>query len=208
MYRPSAYAIDDPPLLHQVMRKRSFATLASMLNGTLHFAYAPLAVDAEPPPFGCLRFHLARMNPMAELDGAEVHISFVAADAYVSPDWYETKGLVPTWNYIAVEGKGRARALDDRELRTLLTDLSAAAEEKLRPKEPWTIDKIPEARLAALLAGIRGFSVPLDRLEGKFKLSQDKNPADIAGVIAGLEAQDDAASVRVARAIKALRQSK
>ena len=208
MYRPSAYAIDDPPLLHRVMRERSFATLSAVLNGELHFAYAPVAVDAHPPPLGCLRFHLARMNPMAELDGAEVHISFVVADAYVSPDWYETKGLVPTWNYIAAEARGRARALDERELRTLLVDLSAAAEEKLRPKEPWTLDKVPQARIAALLAAIRGFSLPLDRLEGKFKISQDKDPADIAGVIAGLEAQGDAASLGVARAIKTPGQSK
>ena len=202
MYRPSAYAIDDPPLLHRVMRERSIATLAAVRNGQLHFAYAPVVVDADPPPYGRLRFHLARMNPMAELDGAEVHLSFVAADAYVSPDWYETKGLVPTWNYIAVEAGGRARALDGHELRALLIDLSAVAEEKLRPKEPWTIDKIPEARLAALLAGIRGFSVAIDRLEGKFKLSQDKKPADVAGVIAALEARGDATSLTIASAMR------
>jgi len=202
MYRPAAYAVDDLSLLHRVMRERAFATLAAMLHGELHLAYAPVIVDANPAPFGALRFHLARANPMAELDGAEVNLSFVAADAYVSPDWYESKGFVPTWNYIAVEAAGRARTLDERELRALLVDLSAAAEEKLRPKEPWTIDKIPEARIAMLLNGIRGFSVILERLEGKFKLSQDKQPADIAGVIAALEAREDAASLAVARAMK------
>jgi transcriptional regulator len=205
MYRPAAYAVDDPSLLHGVMRERSFGTLAAMLHGELHFAYAPMVLDAEPSPFGSMRFHLARANPMAELDGVEVHFSFVAADAYVSPDWYKNKGFVPTWNYIAVEGTGRARPLDESELRTLLVDLSAAAETKLLPKQPWTIDKIAEERVARLLNGIRGFSVTLERLEGKFKLSQDKKPADVAAVIAALVGRGDVASLAVARAMTAAR---
>ena len=202
MYRPAAYAIDDVELLHDVMRKRSFATLVAVLRGEVHFAYAPVIVDAEPRPLGTLRFHLARANPMAEIDGELVHISFLTADAYVSPDWYETKGLVPTWNYIAVEARGRAHGLDEGTLRQLLIDLSAAAEETLRPKPPWQIDKVPGERLAALYNSIRGFSVALEQLEGKFKLSQDKKPADMAGVIAALEARGDAKSLAVARAMR------
>jgi transcriptional regulator len=88
------------------------------------------------------------------------------------------------------------------ELRELLVDLSAAAEETLRPKRPWTIDKISEERLAMLFNGIRGFAVTLERLEGKFKLSQDKKPDDVAGVITALEARGDASSLAVARAMK------
>jgi transcriptional regulator len=204
MYRPAAYAIDDPALLHNVMRQRSFATLAATLQGEVHFAYAPVVIDAEPAPFGAVRFHLARANPMAETDGETVHLSFLAADTYVSPDWYETKGLVPTWNYIAVEARGRAQELGQPGLRQLLIDLSAAAEERLHPKPPWHIDKIPQERLAMLFAGIRGFSVALERLEGKFKLSQDKRPADVAGLIAALEARGDAQSLAVANAMKAI----
>ena len=202
MYRPAAYAIDDPQLLHDVMRTRRFATFAAFLLGDVHFAYAPVIIDAEPRPFGTLRFHLARANPMAGIDGEPVHVSLLAADTYVSPDWYETKGLVPTWNYIAVEARGRACATDERALRQLLVDLSVAAEKTLLPKPPWQIDKVPEERLAALYKGIRGFSVALERLEGKFKLSQDKKPADVAGVIAALEGRGDAQSLAVARAMK------
>jgi transcriptional regulator len=202
MYRPAAYAINDPPLLHCVMRERTIATLAAALHGEVHFAYAPVVVDAGPLPFGTVRFHLARANPMAEIDGKRLHFSFVAADAYISPDWYVTGAFVPTWNYIAVEAQGAARQLKEDELRQLLIDLSAAAEEKFRPKEPWTIDKIPEERIAMLLNGIRGFSVTLERLDGKFKLSQDKKPADIASVIAALEVRGDTASLAVAGAMK------
>jgi transcriptional regulator len=205
MYRPSAYAIDEPEVLHRVIRERRFATIASIVNGRLQFAYAPVIVDSGCGPRGAVRFHLARVNPLADAEAAEMRFSFLAADAYVSPDWYHSRGFVPTWNYIAVEGAGTARPLDDAGLRKLLVDLSASEEEKLRPKPPWTLDKIPEARMTALLNAIRGFSVRFDTLEGKFKLSQDKKPGDIAAVIAGLEARGDPASRAVARAMKAHR---
>jgi len=202
MYRPPAYAVDDGGVLRSVMRERGFATIAAVVQGRLHFAYAPMAVDAEPGPRGAVRFHLAFGNPIAQLDDADVRLSFLGQDAYVSPDWYETKSSVPTWNYIAVEGAGRLRRLDHVGLRRLLVDLSSTQEEKLRPKIPWTFDQIGEERAAALLNGIRGFTIALETLEGKFKLSQDKTPGNVAGVIAGLEARGDAASRAVAEAMK------
>jgi transcriptional regulator len=205
MYRPAAYAIDDAEVLQAVMRERSFATIAAVLEGRLQFAYAPVVIDREPRPLGQVRFHLARGNPLAQLDHDELWLSFLGPDAYVSPDWYVTRGLVPTWNYIAVEVAGRARVLEAGELRELLVDLSARHEEKLRPKRPWTLEKIPEERVAALVGAIRGFAVPLETLTGKFKLSQDKTPENVAGVIAGLESCNDATSLAVARAIRRAR---
>jgi transcriptional regulator len=202
MYRPQAYSIDDVPVLHEVMRRRSFATIAAIVEGSAQFAYAPVFVDAAPAPLGSVRFHLALGNPLAQLAGVHVRMSFLCADAYVSPDWYETQGSVPTWNYIALEGAGRAQILKDDELRRLLADLSAMQEERLRPKPPWTLDKVSGERMAALLRGIRGFALNLESLEGKFKLSQDKSAANIAGVMAGLEARGDAASLAVARAMR------
>jgi len=202
MYRPRAFAVDDVSVLHEVMRRRSFATIAAFIDGDIRFAYAPVLIDANPQPLGAARFHLARNNPLAEMRGLAVRLSFLGADAYVSPDWYETKGSVPTWNYIAVEAGGRAELHDDVALRRLLADLSAVHEERLRPKPPWTLDKISDERLNALLNGIRGFAVTFESLEGKFKLSQDKSPANIAGVMAGLESRGDAASLAVARAMR------
>jgi transcriptional regulator len=203
MYRPPAYAIDDVRVLHDVMRQRSFATVAAIVQGRVHFAYAPVVVDAEPGPLGAVRFHLARDNPLAELPAAEMRLSFLGPDAYVSPDWYEEAGYVPTWNYIAVEASGHAQLLEDGELRRLLADLSAFHEERLRPKPPWTLDNIGEQRMAALLRGIRGFALKLDTLEGKFKLSQDKAATNTAAVMARLEARGDAASLAVAKAMRA-----
>jgi len=203
MYRPSAFAVDDVAILHDVIRKRVFATITVVRDGTVMFAYAPLALDARDGPFGAIRFHLAIGNPLAKLeDGERVCISLIAFDAYVSPDWYKKIVTVPTWNYIAVEGEGAVRRMSREELRKLVIDLSAQEEAKLLPKEPWLIGKVPEQRVESLLNGIVGYSVSLERLQGKFKLSQDKSPEDVAGVIAGLEARGDAASTAIARAMQ------
>ncbi|HEX2593256.1 MAG TPA: FMN-binding negative transcriptional regulator [Rhizomicrobium sp.] len=202
MYRPPFFAVDDVAILHDVIRSRVFATLAVADEGRVRFAYAPVVLDAAGEK-GALRFHLARGNPLAKLeDGARVAFSFVASDAYVSPDWYRTIVTVPTWNYIAVEAEGAVRQTSREALLQLVLDLSAQEEVRLLPKEPWLIDKVPPERTEMLLNGIVGFAVELDRLEGKFKLSQDKKPEDFEGVIAGLEARGDAASLAVAKAMR------
>ena len=202
MYRPRANAIDDVAALFAVIRARVFATLALAHEGRVHFAYAPVVLTGDGK--GTIRFHLAKANEMAALaDGARLLVSFVGPDAYISPDWYETTGLVPTWNYIAVEGSGIAKKLSRDEMLLLLDDLSAQEEEKLRPKTPWTMAKVPEQRREGLLNAIVGFSLPFETLEGKFKLGQDKKPEDFARVIAALEARGDAASVAVAAAMRA-----
>jgi transcriptional regulator len=203
MYRPPAFAVDDVSVLHDVIRKRVFATIAAVRDGVVVFAYAPLLLDVENGALGGIRFHLAIGNPLAKLEnGARVSVSLMAEDAYVSPDWYHKIVTVPTWNYIAVEGDGAVQRTSREELRKLVIDLSAQEEEKLLPKAPWLIDKVPPQRVEALLNGIVGFSLPFERLQGKFKLSQDKSAEDIAGVIAGLEARGDAASMAVARAMR------
>ncbi|MBV8976265.1 MAG: FMN-binding negative transcriptional regulator [Alphaproteobacteria bacterium] len=202
MYRPRPYAIDDGQILREVLRKRVFATLAAIVEGRVAFAYAPLVVDARG-----LRFHLARANPLASLDdGMRVSLSVLACDAYISPDWYRTTVTVPTWNYISVECEGPVRRLPGEELRPLVVELSAQEEARLAPKPEWTLDKVPEARVEALLNGITGFAMSFERLEGKFKLSQDKSPEDVAGAIEALESRGDAAGRAVAEAMRRTRQ--
>ena len=202
MYRPSAFAVDEVAVLHEIIRKRVFATLAVVSNGEVAFAYAPVLLDPDGG-MGAIRFHLAASNPLAGLkDGARMLVSFMASDAYVSPDWYAQPGTVPTWNYVAIEGSGAVRRLSREELRQQIVDMSAQEEEKLLPKPPWQVDKVAPQRLEALLNGIAGFSLSFESLLGKFKLSQNKSKEDFEGTIAGLEARGDAASLAVAREMK------
>jgi transcriptional regulator len=176
--------------------------LAAVIDGAIQFAYAPVILEPGVGALGGIRYHLAIGNPLAKLaDGTPVRVGFLAADAYVSPDWYRTLVTVPTWNYVAVEGEGVVRRSSREELRQLVIDLSAQEEEKLLPKPVWTLDKVPETKTEALLNGIVGFSLDFSKLEGKFKLSQDKQPEDAANVIGELESRGDAASVAVANAM-------
>ena len=169
----------------------------------IQIAYAPVVFDAHSGPLGGVRFHLARANPLADIqDGALVKLSVMGAHAYISPDWYETPEMVPTWNYLAVEGSGYVRHLSDAALRKLLNDLTVQEERLLTPKPPWTLARLSEARLNQLLPSIAGFELVFDSLEGKAKLSQNRAQADIAGAVAGLEKRSDAASLAVATAMR------
>ncbi|MGC8535631.1 MAG: FMN-binding negative transcriptional regulator [Rhizomicrobium sp.] len=203
MYRPKAFVVDEVEVLHALIRARVLATLAVVDGESVHFAYAPVVIDACAP-FGRLRFHLARQNPVAKLlDGAKVRVSFLGADGYISPDWYVAEGLVPTWNYIAVEGEGIARRLEGDACEAALADLSAQQEARLAPKAPWTLEKLPATRRRQLLEAISVFALPLSRLEGKFKLSQDKSASDLGGVVRALNALQDPQAKRLARAMDA-----
>lgn len=202
MYRPRAFVEDDVAVLRDFIRERAFATVAVAIEGRIHFAYTPVVLDGEG--LGRVRFHLAKANPVcAAADGAALNFSFLGDDAYISPDWYDTQGRVPTWNYTAVEASGTARKLTREELRQLLVDVSADQENRLLPKEPWRIEKVDAARLDGLLNAIDGFEVLLESLEGKFKLSQNVTDTDKKGAIAGLEDRTDPRSLAIARAMKA-----
>ena len=136
MYRPPAFATNDIAALHDAIRTRVFATIACTIDGTIALAYAPVVLDADDGPLGSVRVHLAATNPVAQIpSGTAMTLSFLGADAYVSPDWYETQGRVPTWNYVAVEGRGAVERVDSEALRRMLVDLTAAEEHKLLPQK-------------------------------------------------------------------------
>ena len=203
MYRPAAFAVDGRRALDAFIRAQPFATIALVRDGAVDLAYAPVVIDGD-----VVRFHLAAANPVAQAgDGARLKLSFLGAHAYISPDWYETPGMVPTWNYSAVEGEGVARRLDSDALTTLLVDLSAVEEDKLAPKRPWTLDKVPAERMDKLRKAIVGFSLRFETLEGKFKLSQNVKPQDFEGAVRGLEARGDAASAAVAARMQEARKT-
>jgi transcriptional regulator len=208
MYVPVHFKISNADAVHAFLRTNVFATIAGELEGRITFAYAPIVFDPKNNPFGSIRFHLARANPLAAIgDGASLAMSVMGPHAYVSPDWYATDGLVPTWNYTAVEGAGPVRRLSDAGLRKLLSDLSAQEEAVLAPKPRWTLSRVAPDRLDEMLSAIIGFELVFESLEGKTKLSQNRSAVDRAGVIDGLEKRGDAASVAVAKAMRTMRAS-
>jgi len=205
MYNPPHFAISDSAWAHDFIRHNAFATLAAVIDGAVHFAYAPLVLDKEPAALGTVYFHLARNNPIAGIpNGATVKIGVMGAHAYVSPDWYETPNQVPTWNYMAVEGSGRVQRLDEAESVAYLTRLSAEQESYLAPKPEWTPARLQEGRLKQLLLGIVPFRVPLQTLEGKAKLSQNRSQTDVTNVIAALSRRGDDAGTAIASAMQTL----
>lgn len=205
MYLPPAFRIDEIAVQQDFVDAHPFALIVAVLGGTLEANHVPLRLDRGRGPFGTLRGHLAKANPLARhlAEAPAVLAVFQGPQGYVSPDWYASEHQVPTWNYMAVHAAGTIRPLPPEELPALLADLSAAHEERLRPKKPWTLDKMPDAKLAAMLKGIVGFEIELTRIEGKFKLSQNKPPTDVAGAIQGLRGRGDEAAGELADAMAA-----
>lgn len=196
MYTPSAFAIDDLNELHQQILGTRLAILVTHGEQGLQASHLPLLLNVDHSPNGTLYGHLARANPQwRELqNGAEALVIFAGADAYVSPGFYPSKAehgkVVPTWNYVAVHAYGMAEVFTDadrlRNLVSALTDRHEASR-----TSPWKVADAPTDYIDGMLKAIVGFALPIQRLEGKRKLSQNRNAADIAGVREGLSASPD-----------------
>ncbi len=151
-----------------------------------------MLLDPDPAPYGTLLGHVARPNPQARgaLPGVQALAIFQGPDAYITPSWYATKRengkVVPTWNYVAIHAYGPVEFFDDTErLRAIVTRLTER-EERTRA-EPWAVTDAPADFIDGMLRGIVGFALSIARLEGKWKMSQNRPAQDRAGVVAGLE---------------------
>lgn len=204
MYVPPAFREDDPAALHEAMGAARLANLVTATAEGLVATPLPLLLAPEEGPHGTLYGHLARANPQWRLPPVgEAMALFQGPEAYVSPAWYPSKRehgkVVPTWNYVAVQAHGPVEFFEDAdrllEVVTRLTD----RHERPRP-EPWAVTDAPADFIRAHLKGIVGLRLPITRLEGKRKMSQNRTAADRAGVAAGLAASGCAAD----RAIAAL----
>lgn len=128
---------------------------------------------------GEVQFHIARSNGLARsFDGTEALIVVNGPDAYISPDWYEGSDQVPTWNYVSVELEGPVRAMGEEGLVALLDDLSATNEARLAPKQPWTRDKMDDAKFRRMLSAITGYEMEVKAWRPTIKLSQNKSEAE------------------------------
>jgi transcriptional regulator len=185
MYVPAAFAEDREEILYEFIAANAFATLVTNGPGGLVASHVPLLHDT---PRRTLTGHLARPNPQGvDLeDGAEALAIFTGPHAYVSPRWYTKAPAVPTWNYTAVHAYGRIRRIEDKsELARIVTALAETYE--AGAGKPWRYEDMPQAFVEGMLKGIVGFELAITRLEGKWKLSQNRSLDDRAGVVEGLE---------------------
>jgi len=194
VYLPPAFREDRLDALHAVIRNAGLATLVSLTDTGLVASHVPLLLDPEPAPYGTLIGHLARPNPQATQSHAEPEALaiFHGPEAYVTPSWYATKRatgkVVPTWNYVAVHAYGPLRFFDDPA--RLLEIVTRLTERHEAPRAaPWAVADAPAEFIAGMLRGIVGFEMPITRLEGKRKMSQNRPAEDRAGVAAGLRAE-------------------
>lgn len=194
MYIPPAFRYDDMADIHRAMREARSATLVTATKQGLVGTPLPMLVAESEGQNGTLYAHVARANPQWKLvPTCEAMAIFAGPEAYVTPSWYATKQethkVVPTWNYVAIHAYGPVEFFDDADrlldVVTRLTDLH----EQPRP-ERWAVTDAPADFIKSQLKGIVGLRIPITRLEGKLKMSQNRSAADRAGVIEGLSTSD------------------
>jgi transcriptional regulator len=206
MHLPSAFVPTDPAALHTLMRTAPLATLVVPTATGLLANPLPLLLREDAQGW-LLAGHVARANPVWQaVATGEALAVFSGAQGYVSPGWYASKAahgkVVPTWNYATVHARGSLRWIDDAQwLRRLLEELTDAHE--AGQAQPWHVSDAPEDFLAHMLQAIVGLELRIIRLEGKFKLSQNRPAADQQGVLAGLQRQGDAGALALAEAMRA-----
>lgn len=188
-YIPQHFRVDDPAALERFVAANAFATLVSTGPAGISVSHIPFLVERGEDGRLRLLGHVARANAhWRELEGAaEVLVIFAGPHAYVSPGWYAHHPSVPTWNYAVVHAHGKARVLPPVELAPLLDRLSRTYEDG--QPDPWRMQSLPVDYTASMLEAIVGFEIAVDRLEGKFKLSQNRRREDIDRVAAALDAQ-------------------
>jgi transcriptional regulator len=202
VYLPPAFTEARPEVLIAHIERHDFGLLISHGPAGLVASHIPFLVEREDDGLHLVG-HLARPNPqVAELsDGGEVLAIFTGPHAYISPGWYASGPAVPTWNYVDVHAYGTLRLIDDVDwLRIVLRRLSDRHE--ARSAEPWKMQDLPEAYMSGMVKGIIGLDIAVVRLEGKYKLSQNRPAADRPRIAAALEARGDADAVGIARLMR------
>ena len=207
MYLPSHFEETRAEVLRQLIRSHPLGTLVTFGADGLNANHVPFEFDPDPAPFGTLRAHVARANPVWREFSKEVEplVIFQGPQGYITPSWYQTKKetgkVVPTFNYIVVHAYGAMRVIEDagwlRKFVGALTDRFESAR-----AQPWAVSDAPEDFIATQLRAIVGVEIAVTRLVGKWKTSQNRPAADQKGVVAGLRESDDAVAHAMAAAVE------
>lgn len=206
MYQPPHFREDDLGRQHALMRAHPFGLLVTGGAGGLQANGIPFVLD-DSAGLGILRGHVARANPQWRecLGGCDALVVFQGEEHYVTPSWYETKRetgkVVPTWNYVMVQARGRARAVEDAAWLHAQIRALTARHEGQRPV-PWAVEDAPEDYIASQVKGIVGIEVEIAAIEGKWKVSQNRPQRDREGVVDGLEAEGGEPAARMAALVR------
>ena len=189
IYIPGRQLETDRSVIVEFMEEFSFAMLVTAKGG-VHITNVPTLFDRSPDGWGKLWWHLATGNSQNQiLDGStECTIVFHGPHGYISPNWYESKNAVPTWNFAVVLATGKPKRIeDDAAFAHSLQRLVARNEGAYGGGSNWSYSAIPDAQLKSMRQGILAYEMTIDRVEAKFKLGQERPPADRAGVLKGLK---------------------
>ena len=191
MYTPKHFEEPRIEVLHELMRARPLATLVTLTSGGLNANHVPLHLADTPAPFGTLRGHVARANPVWRdfAKDVEALAMFHGPDCYITPSWYATKQetgkVVPTWNYAVVHAYGTLRIIDDAVwVRAQIEALTAHNEAGFA--RPWSVSDAPHEYTEKRIGAIVGFEIVITKLTGKWKVSQNQPAQNQASVIEGL----------------------
>lgn len=207
MYRPPVFREDRIDVLQDLIRTHPFATLVTVGDSGIEANHVPFFLDcAAGSELGTLQGHVVRPNPVwsESQTEAEVLVVFQGSHHYVTPSWYPSKvehgKVVPTWNYIIVHARGTMRAVEDADW--LLAHVNALTDHQETGREmPWAVADAPADFVDKMVSGIVGLEIEITSLEGKWKMSQNRDAVDRAGVVDGLRAEGTDAATDVARNI-------
>jgi transcriptional regulator len=208
MYVPAQFKEDRVSVLHDAIRKYGFGTLVTSSEQELEASHLPMLLELEPAPLGTVLGHVARANPQWQRvkPGFQALAIFLGPNTYITPSWYPTKQqtgkVVPTWNYLAIHAYGTLSFFDDpAELREHVEKMTDTHE---APRAvPWAVSDAPANFVDQMLRAIVGFRLRITKLEGKWKMSQNRPAQDVTGVIEGLAREDSEAHGPVAEIVAA-----
>ena len=207
MYIPRHNEEKRVPVLHALMRAQSFGTLVTSGRSGLVATHLPIMLEQDGSAYGVLKCHVSRANSQwREFDSSVEAMAIFAGDHhYVSASWYpeaaNTGAEVPTWNYVVVHAYGTLRVMDsDDELHRHLETLTDMHESAFA--NPWKVSDAPEDFLRTMKNGIVGLVLPIQRLEGKWKVSQNRNLGDQEAVMRGLHALETPESLAMEQLVK------
>jgi len=208
VYIPQHFEEKRPDILARAIRDIQFAVLVTAVDGEYFASHLPAVLKQTNGAF-TLEAHVARANQHWKVLGSRPAslAVFQGAQTYVSPSWYESKRqhgrVVPTWNYVVVHAHGALETIEDRGwLLAHLQDLVTANEG--RREQPWAISDAPADFIHGMSQAIVGLRLTVDRLEGKWKMNQNRSQADRAGTLAGLSASPKPEDQAVAAIMRTL----